>query len=99
MAVNGLGLKSTSHRQKAREAEEWTGRSPLVRQHPLHAEHAEHINFMLELWQVGEMEMVSQYATELVTTGYSPEVVQSILAQGTQGMPGVSAKCEARDAA
>ena len=86
--ANGKGLSSTSHRSKTREAKDWTGRSPLTRRLPFNPDHAEHIEFLLDAWQQGELDMVSEYSDVLLAQGYSPSVVQSILAQGTQGMPG-----------
>lgn len=88
MVANGKGLVSTSLRRKTREASEWTGRSPTVRRGAYHPDHAEHILFLQELWARGEMTLVEEYARELRVSGYGAEVVQSILAQGTQGMPG-----------
>lgn len=98
MPANGKGLKSTSHRPKTRESRQWTGVSPLVRRKPYHPDHAGHIAFLMECWNAGEMGTVEEYIEELRLEGYSPDVLQSILAQATQGMPGDTLTWEDRDA-
>jgi hypothetical protein len=89
MVANGKGLMGTSHRAKERESKlGWTGRSPVVRRCPLNHNHAEYIGFVADCWAQAEFGVLAEYAGLLRREGFGDEVVQSILAQGTQGMPG-----------
>ena len=87
MIATAKGHRTTSHRYKAREAKDWTGANPVHRKSALNPDHADHILFVQECWQSGEMDLIEEYAAVLRADGYGQALVQSILSQGTQGMP------------